>query len=1244
MGRLLGLELRNFKSYKGTVKVEFGDSDFISIIGPNGSGKSNLMDAMSFVLGVRSSQLRSSVLKDLIYRGKLPNPEPVLEPVVESNKENESDDLSISKQKPSNSASVSAFYLKTSSADNETETVEFERSVTSKGESFYKINGKIVSYKYYTETLEAENILVKAKNFLVFQGDVEQVASQNALELTKLFEQVSGSIQYKKRYEELNEQYKHALQMSSDGLFRKRRLQSELIHYKDGVSKDEKYKAKVAQRKHLWIQYTLWQLFQLEQKKTALIEMYDANKEQIKATKKDIAKEETSISAAKAHSSKEELKILKMGDDINMLELKLESLKSQLLPLIQNKRSSNRKMQQLETKIESFERDMERQESILQNLERNHKVVSKSKKQYEDELLKSKNSKYHLDDESLEEYNRLKEVFLTSGGLELEDKLALETSSGNELKNELKKFDDQINNSQEFIDNLTKESEEAHMEFKKLTEALNDKNSQHSELSSKLKNLQSNMQKLNREETQTNYKLRDALMKIDELSAEQRESKKDQRLRENVNSLRRLFPGVKGLVNELCKPKKDKYSTAIAIILGRNFNSVIVDSISTAQQCISYLKEQRAGSATFIPLDTVEVSPPRRVQLEQCILAIEALNYDPTLEKALQYVCGDAIICDDLEVAKDLKWNRNINSKLVTLNGSLIQKSGLMTGGVSKENSQNRWDKEEFKNLVSLKDKLVQTVTEIQQQIRLAQNASREIELQLDDLNNELSSIRTQLTHNERARQELSTQTEYYQNLISNEYEPRKLILEESIAVHEKALTFLNEQSTSLKQKLYAKLSKKLGFSLVEYEKTTGETLRKQSKEMGILQKELINIESKISFERDRLATTSKRIEKLKKDFDAQKDYINQLEEKEIKLTTKIEKAEDHLKDKRNELKTFKKSVDTQFKQVTGVEENLQDFTIKLNNQKKRSAVIKADSEKLDLERLNIFKNCQMTVIDLPLISGSLEDLPMDKIDSQVLESASQIEVDYDYLDEEYTAKTNSNGSLEETIGKTFENKINSIEEDLITLQPNTHAHDRLNEVQKKFDAISKEVEGLKKHEKKLSEQFNEVKTKRKELFGKIFQHAAEHIDPVYKELTKDPNSQVALAGGSASLTLEDVDEPYLAGTKYHATPPLKRFKEMEYLSGGEKTVAALALLFTINSYQPSPFFVLDEVDAALDVTNVQRVAAYIKRNATPKFQFIVISLKNNMFEKSDALVGVFRDQSLSSSQVLTLDLRPYAN
>jgi energy-coupling factor transporter ATP-binding protein EcfA2 len=121
---------------------------------------------------------------------------------------------------------------------------------------------------------------------------------------------------------------------------------------------------------------------------------------------------------------------------------------------------------------------------------------------------------------------------------------------------------------------------------------------------------------------------------------------------------------------------------------------------------------------------------------------------------------------------------------------------------------------------------------------------------------------------------------------------------------------------------------------------------------------------------------------------------------------------------------------------------------------------------------------------------------------------------------------------------------------------------------------------------------------------------------------------------------MEDSTEPYLAGLKYHAMPPLKRFRDMEHLSGGEKTIAALALLFAIHSYQPSPFFVLDEVDAALDNVNVGRVAKYVKEHATPGMQFIVISLKAGFFQESESLVGVMRDQAKMSSRVVSLDVR----
>jgi structural maintenance of chromosome 1 len=142
-----------------------------------------------------------------------------------------------------------------------------------------------------------------------------------------------------------------------------------------------------------------------------------------------------------------------------------------------------------------------------------------------------------------------------------------------------------------------------------------------------------------------------------------------------------------------------------------------------------------------------------------------------------------------------------------------------------------------------------------------------------------------------------------------------------------------------------------------------------------------------------------------------------------------------------------------------------------------------------------------------------------------------------------------------------------------------------------------------------------------------------------YKDMTRSSKHPL---GGNAFLSLDDTDEPYLSGVKYNAMPPMKRFRDMEQLSGGEKTVAALALLFAVHSYRPAPFFVMDEVDAALDNVNVKKVCAYIRERTNGDFQCIVISLKDIMYERADALVGICRDQRACSSRTLSLDLERF--
>ena len=198
-------------------------------------------------------------------------------------------------------------------------------------------------------------------------------------------------------------------------------------------------------------------------------------------------------------------------------------------------------------------------------------------------------------------------------------------------------------------------------------------------------------------------------------------------------------------------------------------------------------------------------------------------------------------------------------------------------------------------------------------------------------------------------------------------------------------------------------------------------------------------------------------------------------------------------------------------------------------------------------------------------------------------------------------------------------------------------AVERLEHTESRLKTTDKEFEETRRRAKKAKEEFAAVRDRRSALFNKAFSHITEQIDPIYKELTKSTSFPL---GGQAYLDIEDSDEPYLEGIKYHAMPPLKRFRDMEHLSGGEKTMAAMALLFAVHSYQPSPFFVLDEVDAALDNANVAKIAHYIREHAGPGMQFIVISLKTGLFQGSEALVGIHRDQGANTSKALTLDVR----
>lgn len=216
---------------------------------------------------------------------------------------------------------------------------------------------------------------------------------------------------------------------------------------------------------------------------------------------------------------------------------------------------------------------------------------------------------------------------------------------------------------------------------------------------------------------------------------------------------------------------------------------------------------------------------------------------------------------------------------------------------------------------------------------------------------------------------------------------------------------------------------------------------------------------------------------------------------------------------------------------------------------------------------------------------------------------------------------------------------VKALAAELDEMQPNLRAAELFKDVLARIKANDEDYNDSKEKFARVNESFEKVRTNRRKAFMKAFNHVSEAINDVYVALTKD---EAHPHGGNASLSLiGNAMDPFLGGVKYIASAPSKRFRQIGSLSGGEQTMAALALLFSVHSFKPSPFYIMDEIDAALDNANVKKVAEFIK-SRSKNFQCLVISLKDLFYSEAEALVGIYRDRGQDCSRSLTLDLSPY--
>ncbi|KAI2471846.1 RecF/RecN/SMC protein [Annulohypoxylon bovei var. microspora] len=1257
MGKLIRLELFNFKSYKGHHILLFGDSYFTSIIGPNGSGKSNSMDAISFVLGIKSSHLRSTHLKDLVYRGrvlktsKINDDGSAAEPTTNGHTNghvNGDDDDKPNRSDPK-TAWVMAVY-----EDDAGDEQRWKRSITNQGSSEYRINDRVVTALQYNEALETENILIKARNFLVFQGDVEAIAAQSPQDLTRLIEQISGSLEYKPEYEKLQSEADQAAENTNFMLQRRRGINSEIKQYQEQKREAENFQKKTEERDAAIVTHILWKLYHFQQIMDDSSAKIQDHQENLKEFRRNVETFERKLEAARKEQAEAAKEVHKVERQIKRQEKEMEEKENSLVPIEEKVQQTSSQADTIRHRIDSVRKERDEQRKLIAKIEKDLATIQKAQKQFEDQWKETmKKQGKELSDTDRKEYNSLRAQALTKSS---ENQVKLEN-----LNRQLKTDEVTVNSMRSKVETYQAAAEKletelaATQERKSATEITVKQLS--SEMDAKKKEfnqVQSERVRTNQRRTELDEKLQDVLRKLLEADDGRRQNDKETRMKEMVTSLKRIYPGVKGRVGELCKPKQKKFDEAVITALGRDFDSVVVDSEKTGVECVQYLKDQRFPPMTFIPLDNIKVSAANTAVkgISGARLTIDAIDFDSSLERAMSYACGGSIVCDSLEIAKHVCYERRIQVKAVTLEGFVIHKAGLMTGGRGPENKgKRRFEEHDVQNLQKMADKFRDEIDKLPRADRRGmaeetlQNELAGLDQRLAFANSELTAFNQNIASKKKELEHVKRQVKEWQPKFKeedNKFKKTRTAVEKfKVAIAE------------VEDKIFADFCKRLGYSDIRaYEAQQGSLEQEAHEKRTQFDLQRSKLESNKSWETSRFNETESRFRSLEDRLKRLSQDIKSYQAEKEKIEEAMGNDQDSLEALQQELDEYKEELTKRSEKVNAAKSEVQKRSKDIESRQKAISALETEVQRNSAGKFALLRRCRLEQINVPLTSGSLDNLPNqdnllhqdpdamdvdDGDDADMMGNAMDdfgIEVDFDQLDNDLRDPE------DESAEDKLQEKISSLTAELEKLNPNMRAIERLEVVEARLTATQKDYDNSKAVYEAAKDAFDEVKTKRFELFDKAFVHIREQISHVYKDLTR--SDQYPL-GGQAYLDIEeDTDKPYLSGIKYHAMPPLKRFRDMEHLSGGEKTMAALALLFAIHSYQPSPFFVLDEVDAALDNANVDKIKNYIREHAGPGMQFIVISLKTGLFQDSESLVGVYRDQEVNSSRTLTLDLRKY--
>lgn len=1161
---LKSIEVNGFKSFANKIVFKFNHG-ITCIVGPNGSGKSNVADAVRWVLGEQSAKsLRGSKMEDVIFSGT-------------------------QLRKPQGSAYV-AITLDNSdhSLPIDYNEVTVARRVYRSGESEYLINGTVSRLKD-VYSLFFDTGIGKEGYSIIGQGQIEKILNGKPEERRELFDEAAGIVKFKKNKAAAEK----SLEAERDNLSRVndilKELEKQVGPLKEQSETARKYLAFKNELKNLDVNAFLLEIEKIrtaleeDQKRLQIVnDDIEVNKQDYEQTKEEYEQIENTIEQLNSiiDSSKNEIHENKLAKE--RAEGEINVINQQIITLKMNDKNIHEQIDRINSQIEAGERELSEYTSQKGNLDTSTSDVEAA---LEEARKKSSDMAKYID-ECQQEIENCKadiiEYMHESGTLQAkvgryDAMLENINFRKTQLNQRLLQFKSDDAGDKKELESLEGQLEELESNVKVILAGLDQATDQ--------LNDNQNRNKANRELIHnTNEKLSATKSKMEALR------NITERYDGYGNSIRRVMeqkqwnPGIIGVVADIITVKQE-YEVAVETALGGSIQNIITEDDATAKRMISYLKTNRLGRATFLPLNSITDRGSVRsdVLKEKGVIGVasDLVEVDPKFNTLAKNLLGKILVVDNIDNAIAVARKNNQSLRLVTIEGELINPGGSMTGGAFRNSSNLLGRKRELDELKEQIDNLKSTAAK-------AASLDEKLKVQRDQLRTDIDKFNAELQ-----------QAYLRKNTLTMSIDQVK----EKLAESEKVLVSIDKEISELNSQI----------SEINNNKDSLADNNKKHEQMRIEAEARIDeLESHSQENKDKLAEANAKVSELMIEF-------NSIRQRDDFIVENIRRIEIDLDKYREELESFTSRVESSFAEITELEDkitsiksDIESKTIHISDNESKVAEFSEKREELQLSHKEFFAKREE-------LSEKIAGLEKDsyKLTSIIEKNSEKSDELSSYMWEEYeitysTAKEMRDENLPEL--PALKKEIAAVKAKIKSLgDVNVNAIDDYKEVSERYEFLKGQHDDIVSAETNLVNIISELEKSMQEQFAEKFKEIQVMFDKVFKEL---------FGGGRGALELVDTEDLLETGIRIIAQPPGKKLQNMMQLSGGEKSLTAIALLFAIQSLKPSPFCLLDEIEAALDDSNVRRFAKYLNR-LTKDTQFIVISHRKGTMEAADILYGI---------------------